>query len=120
MNLLTSETLNHIIDVLNFKEDSAEVFEDTLLSAYNSYVHVLDEQKPSILETDSSLKPDDLYYSAYYWFTQFKSRHFELFGHDEGLEQQGFIILENISMSLEEIDWSIIEVIEKGNRAKSY
>ena len=114
MSLLTSDTIDNIIDALNFNDENAEKLEDAHLRTCINYAHVLDVEKTRILEMDSALNLGDLCYSSYYWFTQYKNRYFELFGHDEGLEQQAYKMLENISVSLENINWSIIEQIDNG------
>ncbi|MGG4344284.1 hypothetical protein [Paenibacillus lautus] len=58
-------------------------------------------------------KQSTYYYSMYFWFVQFKERYFEVYGHDEGIEQEGFRLLEEIDYQLEEgIDWGLIEKIE--------
>lgn len=52
-------------------------------------------------------------FSMYFWFVQLKERYFEVFGHDEGLEQEGFKLLEEIDNQLEEgLDWGLIKKIE--------
>ncbi|AZK45326.1 hypothetical protein [Paenibacillus lentus] len=59
------------------------------------------------------LDKQSIYYSMYFWFAQFKERHFEVYGPDEGIEQEGFKLLEEIDYQLEEgIDWGLIEKIE--------
>lgn len=60
-----------------------------------------------------SLDKKTTYYSMYFWYIQFKERYFEVYGHDEGIEQEGFKLLEEIDNQLEEgIDWGLIEKIE--------
>ncbi|MCM3042562.1 hypothetical protein M3201_23180 [Paenibacillus motobuensis] len=60
-----------------------------------------------------SLDKQSTYYSMYFWFVQFKERYFEVYGHDEGIEQEGFKLLEEIDYQLEEnVDWGLIERIE--------
>ena len=112
MNLLTSNIMNKIIDVLDFF-DHAETLEDDLMQTYLKFVHVLNSEAAKIIEISSDFNMDVLFYSEYYWFTKYKNRHFELYGHDEGLEQRAFKMLENMSLE-NEVDWSIIEQIDNG------
>lgn len=63
-----------------------------------------------------SLDKPSIYYSIYFWFVQFKKRYFTLMGQDEGIEQEGFKLLEEIDTELEEgIDWVVIEEIENSS-----
>lgn len=60
-----------------------------------------------------SLDKQSTYYSMYFWFVQFKERYFEVYGHDEGIEQEAFKLLKEIDYQLEEgVDWGLIEKIE--------
>ncbi|MCL2746987.1 MAG: hypothetical protein FWE48_07900 [Coriobacteriia bacterium] len=76
MKLLTSDTLDLLIEALGFSDDSAERAGDSRLKTYCSYVHVLEAEISRILEMNPTLKLDDLCYSAYYWFTQYKEQSF--------------------------------------------
>lgn len=63
---------------------------------------------------DLPLDKPSIYYSMYYWFVRFKRRYYDVCGHDEGIEQEGFKLLEKIDRQLEEgVDWRFIEQIEK-------
>lgn len=56
---------------------------------------------------------ETLYYSVYFWFIQFKKQYYISIGKDEGLEQEGFKLLEEIDHELEEgIDWNVVTAIE--------
>ncbi|WNS43703.1 hypothetical protein [Paenibacillus sp. MMS20-IR301] len=70
----------------------------------------------SFLKTNVNLIPLDkqsIYYSIYFWFVQFKKQYFTLIGQDEGMEQEGFKLLEEIDANLKEgIDWAIIKELE--------
>lgn len=49
-------------------------------------------------------------YNRYYWFRQFAQLHSEQHGKDAGIEQQAFQILEG---STADIDWAVVEAIDK-------
>ena len=116
MNILTAKVIDNLINIMNFKYDNAEKFSDSDLSNYIKYIHILDLEKSNILEMNDAFCMEDLQYSRYYWFLRFKNRYFDLYGHDEGLEQQAFKLLEDIVIYLNNgIDWSIIESIANNN-----
>ncbi len=52
---------------------------------------------------------ESVVYSRYYWFTLFAKLCRTRQGHDAGLEQQAFQILENADC---EVDWNVIRAIE--------
>lgn len=82
--------------------------DDARLNEFLAYYSFLKNSAGSIL-----LDKQSTYYSMYFWFVQFKERYFEVYGHDEGVEQEGFKLLEEIDSQLEEgIDWGLIEKIE--------
>ena len=115
MNLLTSHIIDNISGVLNFNDKTVENLEDQHLKTFIKYVYILNTEKSRITEMDNTLNLEDLFYSEYYWFTKYKNRFFDLYGRDEGLEQQTYKILEKMSIGLENnIDWSIIERIDNG------
>lgn len=59
------------------------------------------------------LDKSTLYYSIYFWFSQFKQQYSSLIGTDEGFEQEGYKLLEEIDLELDEgIDWNIITSID--------
>ena len=68
-----------------------------------------------LILTESGLFKDDLltYYSRYYWFMTFVERKKSNSGDDAGLDQQLFKIIEESESFAEEVDWSVIQEIEK-------
>jgi len=113
MEILMADKLESIIRALNFKDSEADKIEDKLLSKFLKYVHVLGQLETKAIKENSISEINNLFYSRYYWFNQFKKRYFALYGHDEGLEQQSFKMLSDYNERFpEKMDWSIIEQIE--------
>lgn len=116
MEILMDDKLESIIQALNFKDSEAEKIEDPLLNKFLMYVHVLVQLETKAITENSLSEINSLFYSRYYWFNQFKERYFELYGHDEGLEQQSFKMLSDYSERFpEKMNWGIIEQIENNS-----
>jgi len=116
MEILMTDKLENIIRALNFKDSEAEKIEDKLLSKFLKYVHVLGQLETKAIKENSLSEINNLFYSRYYWFNQFKERYFALYGHDEGLEQQSFKMLSDYNERFpEKMDWGIIEQIENNS-----
>jgi hypothetical protein len=65
---------------------------------------------PCLLESDvPDLDSQLTFYNAYYWFIKFSKVYMAMHGHDTGLEQQAFQILEKAEFN---IDWEMIKQIE--------
>ncbi|MNI74951.1 hypothetical protein D3C73_1310690 [compost metagenome] len=61
-----------------------------------------------------TFEKESLYYSIYFWYHKFKTRYFELYGPDAGIEQESFKLLEEMDNQLiNGVDWSVIENIEE-------
>lgn len=98
-SLITDEELRKFYNVNN---------DDTRLNEFLAYYSFFKNNAGSVL-----LDKQSTYYSMYFWYVQFKERYFEVHGHNEGIEQEGFKLLEEIDNQLEEgIDWGLIEKIE--------
>jgi hypothetical protein len=50
-----------------------------------------------------------LFYNRYYWFKRFVNQRAAVQGHDVGLEQQAFKLLE---AAPEGVDWSVVEALD--------
>jgi hypothetical protein len=115
MKILKENQLDNIIRSLNFIDAEADKVEDQILSRFLKYVHVLGTSQENIKNVIGSLNIEDLFYSKYYWFKQFKERYFKLYGHDEGLEQQSYKMIEEYTHFTKEIDWETVEQIENNS-----
>lgn len=59
------------------------------------------------------LNKEDIHCTLYYWYVKFKKCYFEVCGYDAGVEQEGFRLLEEMELQMEqEIDWKLIKRIE--------
>ena len=116
MEVYKADKVEVFIKSLNFKDLEAEKIDDTLLSKYLKYVHVLGQLEVKCIKENNLSEIENLFYSRYYWFNQFKKRYYTLYGHDEGLEQQSFKMLSDYNERVpEKIDWSILEQIENNS-----
>jgi len=116
MKILDGNKLGTLIKTLHFRENEADNMEDKKLRQYWLNTRVLAKEETNILEKVDSMNSEDLFYSRYYWFNQFKTRYFELYGHDEGLEQQSFKMLEDFETRFPGVvNWNIIEQIENNS-----
>ena len=66
---------------------------------------------PELLE----VQLDELtkYYNRYFWLSKVAARYKKKFKRDDGFEQQVFKILEEADTLDEEVDWNIVEEIQK-------
>ena len=116
MELLSAKKLESLIKSLNYKDIEAERIKDQSLRKLLMYVHVLGYLETKAINEKEYSNIQNLFYSRYYWFCQFKERYFELYGHDEGLEQQSFKMISDYSQRFpDKIDWNIIEQIESNS-----
>ena len=56
---------------------------------------------------------ETILYSKYYWYNKYKNRYQKLHGEDAGVEQQQFMLLEEIEDKIGTVDRKTIEKIEK-------
>lgn len=69
--------------------------------------------KQNLLEFNLKDKENNLY-NKYYWYHKYKTKYFDLYGYDAGVEQEEYKILEEINEVLEgNINWNLIKQIEE-------
>ncbi|MNN49366.1 hypothetical protein D3C76_706880 [compost metagenome] len=108
MKILKEDEVRQFISDEKLRQYYNENIEDAHLNELLSRYSFFKKNANSI-----PLDKPSIYYSIYFWFVQFKERYFELHGHDEGIEQEGFKLLEEIDIELEDgVDWAVIEKIE--------
>jgi hypothetical protein len=113
VEILTADKPDGIISLLNFKDSVAANTKDPLLGKHLMYIHVLGQLEARALKENDSTSINNFFYSRYYWFVQFKERYYALYGHDEGLEQQKFKMINDYNEKFpEKVDWDVIEHIE--------
>lgn len=54
-----------------------------------------------------------IFYNRYYWFLHLIRLWQELHGHDAGMEQQAFQLLESAAAEGMELDWDVLQEIER-------
>jgi len=113
MKILERHIIKALIDKMDFIDQKSNHIQDIELGMSLSLVNFLDLRKQEILNEEKTLNIEDVLYSQYYWFCQFKKEYFKKYGKDEGLEQQAFKIIDNMNTDLQNgVNWSIIEQIE--------
>ncbi|MBQ7774871.1 MAG: hypothetical protein IJ379_03030 [Lachnospiraceae bacterium] len=91
-----------------------ENFPDKQLNCLYNYWHFLQEQEEEIISAkDVSLEV--VLYSKYYWFSRLTDRFHEVYGTDAGIDQQQFMIMEELDQRLEQVDWELVEGLQNGD-----
>lgn len=110
--------LNYVFDSKNTGTPGIEyvMYNDSVLNKWLSYYDFLDQKETEIMElTGESLS--HILYTKYYWQFRFNKRHEELYGEDEGLEQQLSLIIDDIDQRAEDditLSIKILQEIEEG------
>ena len=110
--------LNYVFDPKNTGTPGIEyvMYDDSVLNKYLSYYDFLDQKETEIMElTGESLS--HILYTKYYRQFIFNKRHEELYGEDEGLEQQLSLIIDDIDQRAEDditLSIKILQEIEEG------
>ena len=119
MKILDENTIIELMIELGCNEQETIRIRDTELKRCLSFVSFLENSEASIINKLNFLKREDIFYNLYYWQNRFKKRHFELFGYDEGLEQQSFKMLEAFELQFPgTLDWSLVEQIENDSEER--
>lgn len=91
-----------------------EEYSDDILNMFFNYWSFFNENEKEIQDVlKESL--DTIMYSKYYWCNKFKIRYNELYGNDEGISQNQFKIIEEITQRCNDVNWVLIKAIEEGN-----
>ncbi|KPV56470.1 hypothetical protein QJ48_27475 [Paenibacillus sp. A3] len=108
MRILKKEEITNYVSDEKLRSFYNDTITDAHLNERLAYYSYLKSNVSSI-----SLDKQSIYYSIYYWYVRFKERYFEVYGHDAGMEQEGFKLLEELDDQLEEgVNWGLIEKIE--------
>ncbi|GHH99913.1 hypothetical protein [Neobacillus kokaensis] len=111
MHIINQQEIEKLIEIMRSKLDESNsiIIEDEGLSAILKYCLFLQQYALDIV-TNSSFTYEDILYSEYYWFANFKNMYFSKAGYDAGIEQQEFLLMEKLSYELDgEIEWDFIE-----------
>lgn len=102
------KTLNPIIDKTNII-----ILEDGGLAKLLDNFLFLQQYAEAII-ANSSFTYEEVLYSQYYWFIQFKYQYSAKEGYDAGMEQQAFQLVENLFNELDgNLDWELVESISE-------
>lgn len=81
---------------------------NTLLNFWKFF----DKREQEIQEI-TGIQLEVILYSKYYWCTRYKEKYNQLFGVDEGLDQQQYRIIEEINHRTGSVNWKLIQTIEE-------
>lgn len=113
MNMIKRKELENLFETLQPKLDLSNIItvEDEELSNVLQYFLFLKQSIQEIV-ANSSFTYIEVLYSQYYWFVYFKNQYFAKFGYDGGMDQQAFMLMENLTNELDgEVDWELLEEI---------
>ncbi len=112
MNLL-KENIEDLMIKANFM--LKENYKETKLNKLLTYWMFFEENEQIIQEiTNEPLEV--ILYSKFYWCVQFKKLYEKLYNRDVGIEQQQFQIIEELDTRLcGNVDWNLLQKIEKEN-----
>lgn len=114
MNIITRKEIESLFETLNPKLNLSNIItvDDVELSKALNYFLFL-KQCPQDILTNSSFTYEIVLYSQYYWFIYFKNHYFLKYGYDAGMDQQAFLLIENLTNELgEEVDWELLEKVQ--------
>lgn len=86
-----------------------EHYPDEQINTLLSYWILFDEKEIKDL---LGVSLETILYSKYYWCTKFKKRFSLLYGKEVGIDQQQYKIIEEMTQRINDINWSLIQVIE--------
>lgn len=90
-----------------------EKYSDKQLNTLLNYWYIFDDKEKEVQEL-LGVSVETILYSKYYWCTQCKNRFNELYGKDVGIDQQQYKIIEEMTQRINDVDWSLIQMIEEG------
>ncbi|MFP7296774.1 hypothetical protein [Neobacillus niacini] len=114
MNIIMKQEIEHLFETLKpvLEELNFIALEERELSQVFTYYLFLQQCGEDIM-TNSSYTSEEILYSQYYWFVQFRNLYFSKIGYDSGIDQQAILLIEKISNELEgNVDWGLVEEFE--------
>ncbi|HWO97419.1 MAG TPA: hypothetical protein VNM45_14020 [Bacillus sp. (in: firmicutes)] len=114
MNIINEQEIEKMFEALHPRLDESNLLitgDESLSKIFKHYLFL--QQCAQEIIANFSFTYEEILYSQYYWFVYFKNHYFSKVGYDAGIDQQAFILMENLSNELDgEIDWELIEDIE--------
>lgn len=92
-----------------------EKYQDNPLNGFYNFCYFLHKYEEELIET-KNVSLDTVLYSKYYWFSRLRDRFHEVYGSDAGIDQQQFMILEEMDQRLDHIDWDFVEILNYWDR----
>lgn len=90
-----------------------EKYPDNQLNCLYNYWNFLENYEEELKVTKNT-SLETILYSKYFWFSRLTDRFHEIYGFDAGIEQQQFMILEEMEQRLDTIDWNFVEILHYG------
>jgi hypothetical protein len=114
MNIITEQKIKMMFEILQPNLVEATIFmveQEGLSKILRNYVFL--KQNARDIHEYFFITHEEIIYSQYYWFVLFKNQYISRVGYDEGLDQQVFLLIENLYNELNgNVDWELIEDIE--------
>lgn len=90
-----------------------EKYPDKQLNCFYNYWCFLNEHE-QLIKVTKNISLETILYSKYYWYSCLVDRFHEVYGSDAGIDQQQFMIVEEIDQRLENVDWNFVERLHHG------
>lgn len=114
MNIILEQNIESMFETLQPKLDESNIIrleDEGLTKLLKCFLFL--QQFAEKLVADFSYTYDQVLYSQYYWFVQFKNQYFSIVGYDGGMDQQAFQLIENLCNELDgNVDWELLEAID--------
>lgn len=91
-----------------------EKYPDDQLNRFYNYWYFLEEHEEE-LRGRKNTSLETILYSKYYWFLRLSEKFYEIYGFDAGMEQQQFLIIEELEQRLDNVDWALVELLQYEN-----
>lgn len=114
MKIIDSQRIEELYKNLNPQLDMSNIIriEDEALARLLNHFLFLQQYAENII-ANLSYTYEEILYSQYYWFVQFKNQYFAKEGYDAGMDQQAFLLIENLCNELDgNVDWELLEAID--------
>ncbi len=110
--LIPAASLEEVAARLNFEGDMRALPFPTNANcrvALRNFLVLEDARAAALLTTGAPA----VAYNKYYWLKLYQHRLAKLGHHDPGLDQQVFATLEEIQNSVDNVDWGLVEQLDK-------
>jgi hypothetical protein len=117
--ILTIQEMKNILNEIDFEQVIRENgYNEELLKIEGGAplkMYILLTHFPElVMSIDFRIPLTNILYSRYYWLSKIARNLEKNVGTDNGISQQLFMLIEEIDSKIDEVDWSLIESIDKG------